>query len=383
MRITRYILMTGMFCLWLTGAGTDLLASESRVASMGGVGLFLYDNSNVPVFPAALMRYNNQLRLELRLKGQENTFSGLIHLPLGDRAVGGLVLNRPLPLPLPDLSFGHTSIDDVTDVLFAYRTGGTVVGVRVSGAYSRRQRTVPDTTVVDFDDNLYFVEFAAGISGDRYDLGVSANLAQLSGTTGGENQKWDGTGFGGAARFFFGEPGSIQYVPVVFAESFSSSGEDMLSKIKSDRITVGVALGLHYQVDEKNLIVVGIEPFRYQQVVVDPEGVQKTTNRLTNLPAFMVGGETRPFRWLFVRLGGRYVQQDARQEVVDTNGERTELVSRTSTFNAFAGVGLQVGKFLLDLDINENFLFEGPDFISGGDRTTGDIVHRVSMTYAF
>ena len=59
-------------------------------------------------------------------------------------------------------------------------------------------------------------------------------------------------------------------------------------------------------------------------------------------------------------------------------------LTRTNDIDVTVGVGIHIGNFLMDLDINDNYLFEGPDFISGqGANEVNDFVHRLTITYTF
>src|SRR4030065_2836453 len=77
-------------------------ATESRVGSMGGIGLYTHDNSNIFFFPGAIYTYSGQVVGELRSKGDDNSYSIGIHYPFGDYSVVGIYLNRPILLSIPD-----------------------------------------------------------------------------------------------------------------------------------------------------------------------------------------------------------------------------------------------------------------------------------------
>ena len=47
---------------------SDVLATETRVGSMGGVGFYMRDNSNIFVFPGTFYSYANQVVGELRVR---------------------------------------------------------------------------------------------------------------------------------------------------------------------------------------------------------------------------------------------------------------------------------------------------------------------------
>jgi hypothetical protein len=361
-------------------------ASETRVASMGSTGVFIHDNSNVVPFPGSLFMYGNQIITEFRVKGDPNTFTGAVHFPFGDRAVGGVRLNRVLHIPVPrDLST-NLKLDRTSDVVFGYNTGTTNLGIRLS--YTQKSTNVPPDTIPQIlDESARYFEVAAGASGAYYDFGIFFNLPTVESKLGGIERKWEGTGYGIAGRYFLGPEKGIMYVPTVIFNSISADLNDKSSTAgvtKNTSLEFRVGLGFHYRLNKSNLVVLGVEVFGYEENKSDVpnSGVEKV--KITNLPAFYLGGETYAKNWLVLRLGAIHRLQERKTTLEPINGQKTEVSSRDSSFDLTVGVGFQIGKFLMDLDINDDFLFEGPDFISGhGAGSAEDIFNRLSITYTF
>ena len=80
-----------VFLFSINGYGT-----ESRIGSMGGVGYYIRDNSNIFYFPSTIHNYSNQVVAELRTPNKDYDYSIGVHLPIGDN-IFGVYLNRPLP----------------------------------------------------------------------------------------------------------------------------------------------------------------------------------------------------------------------------------------------------------------------------------------------
>jgi hypothetical protein len=206
-------------------------------------------------------------------------------------------------------------------------------------------------------------------------------------TFGGIEKKWEGTGYGIAGRYFLGPEKGIMYVPTVIFNSLTADLIDKSSFVdatKFNSLELRVGLGFHYRINKSNLVVLGIEIFGFEENKSDVpnSGIEKV--KITNFPAFYIGGETYAKNWLVLRLGAIHRLQERKVTFEPTNGEKTETSHRDSGFDLTIGVGFQIGKFLLDLDINDDFLFEGPDFISGhGAGSAEDIFNRLSITYTF
>jgi len=382
MKIHRYCqaafggILIALFCL------SSGFASETRVASMGNTGLFIHDNSNVVLFPGSLYLYGNEVITEFRFKGDPNTFTAAVHLPFGDQAFGGIRLNRNLTFPVPTGITQNINLDSANDLVLGLKAGENNFGLRGSFTF-KDSKTPGDTTLPGTDESIQYYEGAAGVSGRYYDFGIYFNLPTIKSTVGALETKWDGFGFGGSGRYYLGLEDGIMYVPAFIVNSLSADLNDPSGVTKTDFFELRFALGFHYQVNKTNLIVLGIEPFGYAENKNDgPGGIEKT--RTTNLPAFYLGGETHAKNWLILRLGATYQTQEVKVTMEPVSGVNTESSIRDSQFNLAVGVGFRIGKFLADFDINDNFLFEGPDFISGhGSGQSEDLFNRLSITYNF
>ena len=77
----------------------SLTATETRVSSMGGIGFYIRDNSNIFYFPGTVLQYQNQAVAELRAKNNDNLYTVGVHLAPSQGSTYGVYLNRPLSLP--------------------------------------------------------------------------------------------------------------------------------------------------------------------------------------------------------------------------------------------------------------------------------------------
>ena len=359
-----------------------LHASETRVASMGKTGLFMVDNSNITIFPASIYRHSNLIYAELRDKNDQNSFSAGIHLPFGNQSIIGINLNRDLRFQKPEILGSSILLNQTNDLLIGYQMGENSLGVRLSYANEQNEFTGSDGVFIN-EMGSYF-EFAGGVSNNRYDFGAYFSLPLIESEIAGDIRKWDGIGFGVSGRFFLGEKSGIQYVPLVVINQQSTILEENGVEATDDFLSFRMALGFRYSIDDKNLIVLGLEPFSIEKREVDSPQFGKTTHTIMNIPAIYLGGETRPKTWLLLRLGATQIIQSIENKFIPVEGETTKIKTRRSDFKFSVGVGFELGRFLLDLDINDHFLFEGPDFIGGqGNTEASDLVKKLSITYKF
>ena len=94
-----------MALLALAAAFSTATATEVRVGTMGGVGFYTHDNSNIFFFPGAIYSYSGQVYGEFRVKSTPNAYSIGVNYPIGDYSVVGAYLNRPIPI----ISTGHVT----------------------------------------------------------------------------------------------------------------------------------------------------------------------------------------------------------------------------------------------------------------------------------
>ena len=107
--------------LLLTGLVLNTSATETRVFSMGQTGVFMYDNSNIYLFPGAVMRYGNEIVTELRLKDAESRFSAEVRLPVNSHILG-LNFNRPVSVYDPGVGL-NIVLNSTSELYFGTKLG--------------------------------------------------------------------------------------------------------------------------------------------------------------------------------------------------------------------------------------------------------------------
>ena len=368
----------------LISLATCVFGSETRTFSMGQTGLFLRDNSNVIPFPGTLMYYNNEIITELRFKDAENQFSGGVHLPfMKSSAVVGVYLNRPL-LPMDPFDVGdNVALLRTTDVLYGMKLGGTNVGFRLSYASDAFEQDEPPA--LDIEENARYIEAAAGISAQKYDIGVNFYIPSIEYKTDLINDEYSAIGFGVNGRYFYRVSEKMEYVPVVIlgftsgSDEFKPLGGDT-EKADFSALAFTFAGSMNYQVDENNLIILGIQPYSQTSTTVDVPNFGETTTTFTIFPAIHLGGETRLASWLIGRIGAFQAFQTTATEFKPDVGDTEKSSSSASFLNFSFGLGVEVGNFVIEFDLNDGTLFEGPYILGGRAR---DTFNRVSVTYNF
>lgn len=375
---------------------SQINASETRMFSMGQVGLFTMDNTNVTPFPGTIMIYGNEVVTELRVKDFEPRFSAEVRIPVNSYMVG-FNFNRPIfitpSIPGFNVGTGIVQLTNTSDLYFGTELMGGNVGVRVS--LGRDGYNQDSTSVFDpqLDESARYMEFAAGFSSDNYDVGLSFELPSIKSETvmGGQTLKdeWSGTGINLIGRYFYELNEKMQAVPVATFRTSSTSQETDIAagqpQLKTDysSLYLNFGMGLQYQLNEDNLIIVAVDPFGYLKNEAEQtlNAVSTTiTSTTTTFPRLYMGVEAKIKNGIVGRVGAFRDYQTQTIETKPAQGDATETSFQTSRYNVSFGLGIKVGKFLVDLDINDGMFFQGPNFISGQLR---DLANQVSISYVF
>lgn len=373
---------------------TNLSASETRMFSMGQVGLFTHDNSNVTPFPGLMMNYGNEVVTELRLKDLEPSFSAEVRIPINSYMIG-VNFNRPILIMTPPVGQGFVTLTNTSDLYFGTELMGHNAGFRVSlGRDGYKQDSIPAIAQPQLDESARYLEIAAGLSSDNYDVGLGLEFPSIKSETvtlppdsvETLTDEWSGTGINLIGRYFYELNEKMQAVPVLrFGTASTTQKTDQagtLPQLETDfsTLTFNLGVGLQYQLNKENLMILAIDPFGVNKVTADYKDVGKTTVTTTTLPRIYLGVEGKVWKKVVGRIGAIRSYQTVKTETKPAQGETSETSFQTSPYNVSFGLGINIGKFLIDLDINDGMFFQGPNFISGQLR---DLANRVSISYLF
>ncbi len=364
---------------------SDLSATETRVATMGGVGMYTRDNSNIFFFPGTINYYADQAVAELRAKNSDYDYTIGGQFKPNDRHVFGLYLNRPLQLNIPEDIAEEVMLDRTIDFFFGVPIEDNKIGLHLAmGFDGYKDDGDPDVDTDDIDETASYFGLSAGLSNEKIDVGVSLELPNLDSEVGDEKNEFSGTTFGVNFRAFLGD--EVEFVPLgIF--SYTSSSHDFKSDTDPDlntsrdidRLTLGLGIGFNYRINRRNLLVLGIEALGMSQVKEKLEAGDFTYTELT-YPGVYFGVETQIAKWLTGRFGAAQIYQLNKEKIEPDDAADTESSSRSSSFNATFGLGFKFGDLELDIAFNEGLIFDGPEFISGSDEVLTD---KISLTYKF
>jgi len=92
---------------------TSIMATESRITSLGNPSGFIRDNTDIFYYPATIFNYSNRIDLELRGEGNIGDWSIGVNLPMYKNVLG-VYLNRSTGFDIDDYfytDYKHSDYD--------------------------------------------------------------------------------------------------------------------------------------------------------------------------------------------------------------------------------------------------------------------------------
>ena len=371
MRISNTSLKLSVFILVFFLFST-LYASETRVATMGGGGIFVKDQSLVFLFPGTIHQYPDLVVAEMRTRGNDGAYSLGIHMGYGDM-VSGLYINQPLnTVAFTPLGNNYFNTAAELNTAFAYMLGIKLAGFDAGFGFIGASSSYEDnTTQPKTEESASYVGILAGISNDKMDIGLLFELPSVE--TKPNGFEYSGFLLQANGRYYLMKRNGYNIFPVVNVGFGTTEIKDFA---EYGLFNIALGVGVEKQINDNNLFIVGIEVSR-QALTTTPDGGDETTNVVTTLPGIYVGVESRIAEWLIGRIGATQVNQQLSQEF---NNDDQSLTG--SQFKLALGLGMEFSNFLIDFNMNEVSLFDGVYILDGTGGGT-QFATTVSITYNF
>jgi hypothetical protein len=350
---------------------SSLYASETRVATMGGGGIFVKDQSLVFLFPGTIHQYPDLVVAEMRARNNDAFYSLGMHMDYGNM-VSGLYINQPInSLALAPLGGGYfaqaAELNNALAYMLGLKLGGFDAGFGFIGASSTYEDNTTDPVI---KEKAYYAGIVAGISNDDMDIGLKFELPSVEIQP--ADSKYSGFVLMANGRYRLMERKGFHIFPVA---SFGFGTTEIKDVVEFGLLSFALGIGVEKQINEDNLLVVGLEVSRLS-ITTTPDGGDETVDAVSTLPGIYVGVESRISSWLIGRIGATQVNQLISEEF-DGDDESITL----SEFRLSLGLGMEFSNFLIDFNMNETSLFDGIYIFDGIGGTT--FASTVSITYNF
>lgn len=350
-------------------------ANRTRVATMGGTDILLWDEENMFWCPALVTGYPNEIIAEMPSyppaseHGNATVGAFLTNDQMASMGVLGLVLNRPT-----------TSVPDAFlqpipsfDLIYGRKMGGIGLGGMITIARNSSSLSPDDSTKVDMSSMILGitpgVTFAIGQKGS-IDIGFGYEMRSFTD----DNQQLDVKSEADGAMGL--EAGLRAMLPmgqyVFFIPHFgfgmgklnwkTTAGSVTTKYTDSDGSMFGGGVGLNIMPFEETTVLAGFDVAMASEEnssTLYPDSIDKTSSMT---PMLVFGAESRFNSWMTGRVGAMKTFF-ASQKVESYDG--TEASLATDSFQMAIGLGMALGDFNLDVKLHEDFLFTGPEFIGG------------------
>jgi len=407
------------------------LATETRVLSLSGAANYVWDNSNVFMFPSICPLYYRSMVAELGDDGgnvttnssayllfanEEQSF-GVMGLGVNHRSLGHYQLtdyltpvrndvisidiitrlqDRNLGQHLMEIASPQASYDLLYSRKFNKITGGILLGRSAwSGltGYSDEERKANSGTLefglgVGYEpkDNL---RADAAISFNSFSFGSSYSI---TGQDSAQDFKSDGSvglSFGG--RIFYAPNEDMVIVPLLkasyvnFGYQYDQNSDSAIAEGKSQTTEILLGCGWNYQFRNHLKLIAGSD-LGYKKtsiqdsLIVGSPGETRENITEWTFPAFHLAMEANLTNWATIRVGATQNVLSTKRTVDYLDGTSSRTESSGQPYQLNMGLTLRTGNLNLDLLINSEMLYSGGNIASGSKTWPAN---SVALSYRF
>ncbi len=411
--IALAIVMTAAFVM-------PAMATQSRVAAMGGYGRYLEDDFNVFEWPATLPSYSNIVMIELMTSqwwGGSSCPEDLdcyevipaigASFGLGeDGAYGTLAMffyesSEPMN-PFWNYDWG---VNWYTDYAFMWSNaqkfhllyGYAMEGLSFGFALTRADDSYKSEDGIIDEQHYAYTTISAGVRFDvgeaaymdlNVDLGMGSGTWQgsFAGEPFGEVTEDGNMTYGLKARMFYEWTETVTLVPYFgwtsYDFSFKADSADYNDTFWGDKGSMmELGIGTNIAVNEDNLLLFAIEPYAYakREASEIPEGVEGDwTSTYKVMPRFILGLESDIKDWLTFRMGGSHALVKREDKSFATDPDRV-VTSTWSDFSYYMGLGFHLGDWDIDCVLNNATPFRLGYWLTGMGQPSGNESDEVAM----
>jgi hypothetical protein len=343
-----------------------VFASGTRVASMGEIRFG--DSSEVGMYPGLRTKWSNYIAAGMNFPGIENDYTGGVIFDLGP-GVFALAMNGNAGML--DLNGNPLKTNGIT---YGLSLGAIDLGANFT--YGADKMTVKEGDDTDTDKHA-FMGFGVGASNDMIDIGIGFSMMgetqtfEISPNEDADDITESGYMFALNGRFLPMEFGKFNVIPEIIFQTDKYSLPD--DQIVTSHMQFALNTFIKYNLTENTKTLMEIQVFNFEvetddfkNDTIDPVFDKLETKTIAPFTTFKVGVESNIKPWLIGRFGAVKDCMSGSLTQYPWVGDEVSVSGKATDFRVTFGLGIKFGKFLLDMNVNEELLFEGPNFITGG-----------------
>lgn len=357
--------------LFILVMALPVMATETRVQTMGDQQLFIQDDYNIWTWTSTVNNYPRHLIVDhndaysLSSSAFGSTRVGMIVPFMKNAVLGAFVSDGEM-----DTDFFPLTADQRIDLFYGYRATNFDLGIHV------------DWWGDKFTDSA--LEMSSSVMGLQVGLGFNANGNMFEvdafyrnidfNDDFGGNSRDAGSWLGAAGRYLWAYNNMVTVVPAVQIQQAKVSDTAAgVTEQKATHIDLGVGCNTVPLQGTEFITSFGIMVDQFEETDAGTATEDVSTN---TIPYIKVGADIQVKDWLFFRVGAqKWVVQTEKDDLANTKDYNSDLIYDL-------GAGIMLGDVQFDARLANSFLNNGPYLLSGAE-TFGGMFPSVSFKYDF
>ncbi|MEE9443868.1 MAG: hypothetical protein V3V99_14485 [candidate division Zixibacteria bacterium] len=375
-------------------AGSFVMASDTRVTTMGGVNNIVKDDANIWLYPSTINQYPGLFSTEIMTGNQWMAGANLGFNEDNPWVLGAYFSKLEYSHSIFDAYGSGTNADNRLNLIYGRNFNDMPFGFSLS--YFKTGSKVENDVIIGNNERaLTKFGLGFGLSPMEGKLDLLLEFTTTSWTDKAYNLTEDAvldmtkpsgnTEISFLFRYWMDPMGKCMLVPHgglhLDKQGLELYSDGVLTNTYTNKETrFELGLGMNYEAKEDVLVVTDfgfmIESTSYKN---EPEGASAIESKMNTktIPFFKIGIDAKVFKWMDFRAG---VSNDWEGYTSEPSDVMKNSSSTASTMT-YLGAGFHWGDFEIDASVNPSFLNNGPDFITG--TSTPGWANMVSVLYWF
>jgi hypothetical protein len=352
--------------LLVLAVSIGVYASGTRVASIGEIRFG--DSSEIGTYPGLRTKWSNYACGTFAAGEVDNDFTGGFVIDAGP-GVLGVALNN---------GFDWLDLTMTADELktWSLTYGLNLGGMNLGLNFTNGRDFEKNENVGGVDETLIktsYMGFGLGVSNDVFDLGLKMAMPNWKAETsvdGVDDTTFGGTGFEAHMRYLPLEFGNFGVVPELGFVMGSVANQD--DDIKTSVMNINFNTVLAYNLNEDTKVLMDVELFglesetiTYADTLINAALEIDKETKASPFKSVKFGVESKIKPWLCARFGGVKEYMKTKETMTPWEGDDAITTTFDQDFKLTFGLGLTFGKVVLDVNLEEGLLLDGPNFITG------------------
>ncbi len=385
---TLFMLLVTLFVM------TSMFATQARMSGLGNPYGLIEDDTDVFIYPATIFNYSGAVA-ELQQGAGSANWNMSANIPILDYKLG-VYLNRDTMLDLPGYGV-NLALGKSVEFNFGF-LDKFAIGFGTAADYSS------EVEIGDFkkEPSASYFSFFGGYSDKGMDAGLRLEMANAEDVdtedvdTDNHYIQMSYTALDLRGRQYIINEDNMSlmvqagYMMKMEEYNYENLVGDKLEDKEISQSMLDIGFGLQVKAGQRSKIIFGLTPIIYNPISSEYttyNNDDKTTTKYDDtwmfFPEYNLAVESQICSWLTGRVGANQVYAHVSQEVdydETMAQEDTEENFYSKDFHMNLGLTFSFGNFCIDSVLEQELLFEGPDFIGGN---ANGLATEISVKYKF